>query len=686
MDVTCNRCGTSYEFEEGLVSSTGTTVKCTQCGHLFKVHRGSDAPTAVSAAPAAPETAPKGSRWRVRRTDGSLHTLESLAELTRLIAVGQFRRDDELSRTGQVWKRLGEIHELASLFDGGGSSRGSGRTSDPPAPSGMPPPPSAGERRALEPRTTAPPPRGRRSSPPERFEVMGNAVELESRPPEGASAVAPATLSARAAAGSGAPPARLPPVSRPQRTPDFAARPAPAGLAEPLESGHGPPRSRLWLWVVLVSAAVAGAGGAVTQILGRLERSASTSPSITALVAQADAALAAHREARFEEAIALYRKALPSAPDDAHLLSSLSRAYGQYSQSQRTRAEIQASLRAPLGLAPQETRDPEAERLAQEAKLYGQRAAQRNPGNEEAGVALSDALRLAGNLVAARAEIDRVRATQRVPDAERLRVEALLAIDEAHGRVAAGRRLAAMSVAHDPRSIGARLLLARCLAHDGDFEGSAAQLSALRELDPTLPALTDHEAELTALRSKPVRAATPPHAATPDSAAPQPTQAAQPQPTQPTQPQQPTQPSEAPATADEQDPSPGSSFGAATELARKGERLLESGSVSAAKDAFEEALTKVPNLPRARTGLGYVHLERGQVNAALGQFRVAAAAGYPDATIGLGDTYRRLGRLDDALRTYKGYLKRFPRGARRSIAEHQIELLQEQVGTRPPSP
>ena len=39
MDVTCDRCGTEYEFEEPLVSTRGTTVKCTDCGHLFKVYR-----------------------------------------------------------------------------------------------------------------------------------------------------------------------------------------------------------------------------------------------------------------------------------------------------------------------------------------------------------------------------------------------------------------------------------------------------------------------------------------------------------------------------------------------------------------------------------------------------------------------------------------------------------------------
>ena len=37
MDVTCERCGTEYEFDETLVSERGTTVKCTNCGHLFNL-------------------------------------------------------------------------------------------------------------------------------------------------------------------------------------------------------------------------------------------------------------------------------------------------------------------------------------------------------------------------------------------------------------------------------------------------------------------------------------------------------------------------------------------------------------------------------------------------------------------------------------------------------------------------
>ena len=37
MDVKCERCGTEYEFDDARVTETGVNVKCTHCGHLFKV-------------------------------------------------------------------------------------------------------------------------------------------------------------------------------------------------------------------------------------------------------------------------------------------------------------------------------------------------------------------------------------------------------------------------------------------------------------------------------------------------------------------------------------------------------------------------------------------------------------------------------------------------------------------------
>src|SRR5689334_7415216 len=118
MDVTCTRCSTVYEIEEGTVSPSGMTVKCTQCGHLFKVRGPSPPIERVSPRSARPrrESGEVAAKWRVKRADGSTHALESLAELSRAIVEGRFEETDEISGTGQAWKKLGDIAELSVLF------------------------------------------------------------------------------------------------------------------------------------------------------------------------------------------------------------------------------------------------------------------------------------------------------------------------------------------------------------------------------------------------------------------------------------------------------------------------------------------------------------------------------------------------------------------------------------------
>ena len=103
MDVTCERCGTEYEFDETLVSDRGTTVKCTNCGHLFKVFR--------------PEAGGSAKSWHVEQADGTTRTLGTLKELQRLIADGVLSPHDRISRGNEPKKRLGEIAELATFFE-----------------------------------------------------------------------------------------------------------------------------------------------------------------------------------------------------------------------------------------------------------------------------------------------------------------------------------------------------------------------------------------------------------------------------------------------------------------------------------------------------------------------------------------------------------------------------------------
>jgi predicted Zn finger-like uncharacterized protein len=106
MDVTCPRCQTDYEFDDALVSERGTTVKCTNCGHQFRVFR----PRAGAGAPATPEL------WRIERRSGEPLELRSLVELQRAIRAGRVSRDDLLRRGDAAPRRVGDIPELEPFF------------------------------------------------------------------------------------------------------------------------------------------------------------------------------------------------------------------------------------------------------------------------------------------------------------------------------------------------------------------------------------------------------------------------------------------------------------------------------------------------------------------------------------------------------------------------------------------
>ena len=49
MDVRCEKCQTEYELDEARLKPGGVTVKCTNCGHMFRIRRRTT--TNVGAAP-----------------------------------------------------------------------------------------------------------------------------------------------------------------------------------------------------------------------------------------------------------------------------------------------------------------------------------------------------------------------------------------------------------------------------------------------------------------------------------------------------------------------------------------------------------------------------------------------------------------------------------------------------------
>lgn len=104
MEVRCSSCSTEYEFDDALVSARGTSVKCTNCGHQFRVH----APAAVAGV---------AEKWIVRDSRGKESTYTSLRELQQAIVKGLVDPKHEMSHGNQPFRPLQDIYELQTFFE-----------------------------------------------------------------------------------------------------------------------------------------------------------------------------------------------------------------------------------------------------------------------------------------------------------------------------------------------------------------------------------------------------------------------------------------------------------------------------------------------------------------------------------------------------------------------------------------
>lgn len=114
MDVRCEKCSTEYEFDEDRIGANGVTVKCTACGFVFKVRR--PRPALQPRASTGIGAPPQGREWLVRKADGQMIAFRELTTLQKWIVEGRIHRDDEISKNGETWKRLGNILELEPFF------------------------------------------------------------------------------------------------------------------------------------------------------------------------------------------------------------------------------------------------------------------------------------------------------------------------------------------------------------------------------------------------------------------------------------------------------------------------------------------------------------------------------------------------------------------------------------------
>jgi predicted Zn finger-like uncharacterized protein len=120
MDVRCEQCKTLYELDEARVSEAGTTVRCTTCGHVFRVRKKvllmTEAVGAGGESTAVPPPVVDKPAWRVRSPSGRVIAFRELTSMQKWIVERKFGRDDEISLHGDHWKRLGDIAELQPFF------------------------------------------------------------------------------------------------------------------------------------------------------------------------------------------------------------------------------------------------------------------------------------------------------------------------------------------------------------------------------------------------------------------------------------------------------------------------------------------------------------------------------------------------------------------------------------------
>lgn len=711
MDVTCQQCSSEYEFDETLIAERGTTVKCTNCGHQFKVFRS-------GTGDARP--------WEIRHGDGRVETISSLRALQKRITDGTLTRDDQVARQGDPYKPLGSIAELESFFlqaednaetlqmqqpTGPRKSKGT-LMGYSPSPDSLPPP--ADYNPDVAPAAPAP------SVPPP---VSAEARRQSSRPPAVGQMPTKSADLKRTRASDMRPliESDPPPPPRKPRRPRPVRNVADDNLddiqVKGLKTGKKKGGAGKWLLLLLL-AGVAGAGYWKRDLVMEQYTSLTSGTSPAArFLADAERHLASDDADGYDDAIHELTRATAVAERDPDVLAGLSRAYALKAQllefdAQDLDAEAESDP-ARAGEAAGMRRV--ARDAAQSARRMAEDAFRIAPESAVAEIALADAQRLTGDLTGARTHYDAGIARVTRPGAEQLRVGALLAAAEAES-LASAKDLAQQAVERDPDMIRTRLLLARALIAEGNAEGARAHvdrvlsahnrheraLAVRRRLNGEAPQPTD----TTGAEEQEGDGETDPAAATTTDGS-EATGATDDGAERSTDDSRDDDRDEDGADADDRrddrafDEMQGGATGdpaAADDSAelvdgrppagrdyswyvRQGDSALRSGALGRAQLFYHAALEVRPGSAEATTGMGNVALRRGRNEDAAGRFRQASRNGYGPALIGLGRANEALGRRSNAIQAYEDYLRRSPNGGMARTARRRLEAL----GRRTPS-
>ena len=699
MDVRCERCKTEYEFDDALVSGRGTTVRCTTCGHQFKVRRSDSGP-------------PAPDRWIVRTVDGRELTFVTLRELQQAILSKQVRRADVLARPDAPARSLSSITELEPFFEGRSSSRPGTPAAAPEAP-----PPSEATAPIVFPKhvaeieaepernpasaSTAPfafaprgadsmhrlssaPPMRRKidtlrppltagaAPPPAEGHIEAQAVVspsvrpgAESRRPAAAGAIAGAPWPVEggyAGAGSSAfdsdPPPQvgaLPPPTRPVRRsmPDDDAepfrQPPPSSYDEPYST---PRRGRVGGWVValtlLLAVGVVGWAVAKPYLVAReAGAAAQLDPRAQSFLAQGETAMT---DGNVDVAQEDFDKASALAEHDPRVLLD---------QARLTAAKadvpwLKLRLLSPDAVDDIRTTKAQLDDLVVRTRRQADDAAAAAPQDPAAIRVKVDALRLSGDRDAARTEVARMGGS--TGQAETAYVLAALDLAEPSPLWATAIERLRSAAAVEGNGGRARAALIYALVKSGDAAGARAELSKLDGMARPYPLLPNLHAYVD-------KAGAPPASG---SAFATPAALPRPGPIRVT--------GGPPAAAPPVDAVPTASGDPRLAMQAAG-AALRKGDFARARALYEGIVDRNPNDSEAVAGLGDVTRLQGDSAGAIAAYKRAIAINpsYLPALLGVADTEWARGDRASAVKAYADIVDRFPEGTYPAYVSQRVE-------------
>jgi predicted Zn finger-like uncharacterized protein len=637
MDVQCERCKTEYVFDDALVSARGTTVRCTECGHEFKVRR-----------PDAGD--PAADRWVVQKANGQQLTFLTLRELQRAILAKQVARHDMFLLGRAAPRPLGDIAELKPFFDGHSSSR-------------PPPPTPAANADNVRFHTPAPPPVPVRRTQPfgttaERPTGVGAPGIAAPTPAPPMVAVSPPMAPSEAPMPQAPMAPELPSPLPPPTVPVRRSMPVgdddlqdPQAAFPPPSSDEGfdiPRRRRVGGWVVAFVLLLAVS--VVSWVVAKpylVAQEGSDAPRLDArartFLADGEKAMAA---GDLESAQEDFDKASALAERDPRVLLNEARVAA-------AKADIPwLKLRLLPADAAEEARTTKAQ--LEERLVRARRAADdaifASPDDPAAARAKIDALRLSGERDAARGYVQKVSGAASQPETAYVLAALDLAEPEPFWTTVIDRlRLAAAGEASAGR---ARAALVYSLARSGDTAGAKAELAKLDSFSRPYPCLPN----LHVLIEKAAPKAAPDHVDAGLVARAEPSAFAA----------APPAPPPAAATAGGAQAGPAESQPGADQASSMlaASQAIKRADYARARRIYEALIARNPSDSEALSGIGDVDRSEGNASAAVSAYRRALVVNpsYLPAMLGVADTEWASGDRTNAQRAYKDIADRFPEG------------------------